>query len=162
MISPGKFHPPKLKYEKSNWLLFQFFIVLPGLAETQLAMCCAWVTTTLRNRMTLNVPCPLNELLSTESTTVRAGSMTSPCCGSKAQRATVWRSTLTLVQCVCQSKATSGRRDLLPVWSLAGASQVHHCSDCHMLNTVLKRVKCFITLSSQIGEKYITFSILIN
>lgn len=141
---------------------FSFFFALPGLAETQLAMCCAWVTTTLRSRTTLSVPCPPNALLSTESTTVRGGSTTSLCCDSKAQRATVWHSTLTLVQYVCQSQATSGRRGLLPVWSLAGASQVHHCSDCHMLITALKWVKCFITLLLQIGEKYITFGILIN
>lgn len=103
---------------------FQFFFAPPGLAETPPATCCAWGTTTLRSRMTLNAPCPLNASLSTESTTLRAGSTTSHWCGSKAQRATVWHSTLILVRCVCQSQVTSGRRGLLPVWSLAGASQV--------------------------------------
>lgn len=104
---------------------FKFVFASPDLAETQPAMCYAWVTTTLRSRMTLNAPCPLNASSYTESTTVRAGNTILPWCGSKAQRATVCHSTLTLVQCAYQRQETSGRRGLLPAWSLAGASQVN-------------------------------------
>lgn len=104
---------------------FKFIFAPPDLAEIQPAMCYVWVTTTLRSRMTLNAPCPLNASLHTESTTVRAGNMILPWCGSKGQRETVCHSTLTLVQCAYQREETSGKKGLLSVLSLAGASQVN-------------------------------------
>lgn len=88
-------------------------------------MCCASVTTTLKSRMTLNALCPLSVLSYTESTTIKAGNMTLPCWGSKAQLATVWHSILTRILCACLRWVTSGRRGLLLVSSQAGVLQVN-------------------------------------
>lgn len=113
MYEINTFASPMLDTRPSKKI--QLFLFRPDLAETQVAMCCASVTTTLRSRMTLNALCPLSTLSYTESTTIRAGSMTLPWWGSKAQPATVWHSILTQILCACLRWVTSGRRGLLPV-----------------------------------------------
>lgn len=129
------------------YILIALFWSDPGLVETQAATCCVLETTTLGSRMTLNAPCLLNASSFTGSTTVRVGSTTLHCWGSKALRETVWRSTHTLVQCVCPRQETGGRKDLLPVSSQAGASQVTITSSFDVFVTF-----CAITLLSKVFD----------